>query len=78
MCKFHYIVFLLWLITVWDGIAGVGKITGSESYILDFWDFVHRFVFDFLFFWLIEAMTLKIVYGSIILDSFLELRQAHY
>ena len=57
--------------------CGVGKITRSESYILHFWDFVHRFGFDLLFFWLIEAIMLKIVYG-IILDSFGELRQAHY
>ena len=57
--------------------CGVGKITRSESYILHFWPFVHRFAFDLLFFWLIEAIMLKIVYG-IILDSFGELRQAHY
>ena len=57
--------------------CGVGKITRSESYILHFWPFVHRFAFDLLFFWIIEAMMLKIVYG-IILDSFGELRQAHY
>ena len=57
--------------------CGVGKITRSESYILHFWPFMHRFAFDLLFFWLIEAVMLKIVYG-IILDSFGELRQAHY
>ena len=57
--------------------CGVGKITRSESYILHFWTFVHRFAFDLLFFWLIEAIMLKIVYGMI-LDSFGELRQAHY
>ena len=57
--------------------CGVGKITRSESYILHFWPFVHRFAFDLLFFWIIEAIMLKIVYG-IILDSFGELRQAHY
>ena len=57
--------------------CGVGKITRSESYILHFWPFVHRFAFDLLFFWLIEAIMLKIVYGMI-LDSFGELRQAHY
>ena len=57
--------------------CGVGKITRSESYILHFWPFIHRFTFDLLFFWLIEAVMLKIVYG-IILDSFGELRQAHY
>ena len=57
--------------------CGVGKITRSESYILHFWHFIHRFSFDLLFFWLIEAIMLKIVYG-IILDSFGELRQAHY
>jgi len=57
--------------------CGVGKITRSESYILHFWPFVHRFAFDLFFFWLIEAIMLKIVYG-IILDSFGELRQVHY
>ena len=57
--------------------CGVGKITRSESYILHFWPFVHRFAFDLLFFWLIEAIMLKIVYGMI-LDSFGELRQEHY
>ena len=57
--------------------CGVGKITRSESYILHFWDFVHRFAFDLVFFWLIEAIMLKIVYG-IILGSFGELRQEHY
>ena len=57
--------------------CGVGKITRSESFILHFWHFVHRFCFDLLFFWLIEGIMLKIVYG-IILDSFGELRQAHY
>ena len=57
--------------------CGVGKITRSESYILHFWPFVHRFFFDLLFFWLIEGIMLKIVYGMI-LDSFGELRQAHY
>ena len=56
--------------------CGVGKITRSESYILHFWPFIHRFLFDLLFFWLIEAIMLKIVYG-IILDSFGELREAH-
>ncbi len=57
--------------------CGIGKITRSESYILHFWPFIHRFLFDLLFFWLIEAIMLKIVYG-IILDSFGELRQANY
>jgi hypothetical protein len=57
--------------------CGVGKITRSESYILHFWPFIHRFAFDLLFFWLIEAIMLKIVYGMI-LDSFGELRQEHY
>jgi hypothetical protein len=57
--------------------CGVGKITRSESYILQFWNFVHRFCFDLSFFWLIEGIMLKIVYGMI-LDSFGELRQAHY
>ena len=57
--------------------CGVGKITRSESYILHFWPFVHRFAFDLIFFWLIEGIMLKIVYGMI-LDSFGELRQAHY
>ena len=56
--------------------CGVGKITRSESYILHFWPFIHRFLFDLIFFWLIEAIMLKIVYG-IILDSFGELREAH-
>jgi hypothetical protein len=56
--------------------CGVGKITRSESYILHFWEFVHRFLFDLIFFWIIEAIMLKIVYG-IILDSFGELREAH-
>ena len=56
--------------------CGVGKITRSESYILHFWPFVHRFCFDLLFFWLIEVVMLKILYG-IILDSFSELRQTH-
>ena len=56
--------------------CGVGKITRSESYILHFWPFIHRFCFDLIFFWLIEVIMLKIVYG-IILDSFSELRQAH-
>ena len=56
--------------------CGVGKITRSESYILNFWPFIHRFLFDLIFFWLIEAVMLKIVYG-IILDSFGELREAH-
>ena len=57
--------------------CGVGKITRSESYILHFWPFIHRFAFDLVFFWLIEGIMLKIVYGMI-LDSFGELRQAHY
>ena len=57
--------------------CGVGKITRSESYIIHFWPFIHRFAFDLLFFWLIEAIMLKIVYGMI-LDSFGELRQEHY
>jgi hypothetical protein len=56
--------------------CGVGKITRSESYIIHFWPFVHRFFFDLIFFWVIEAIMLKIVYG-IILDSFGELREAH-
>ena len=56
--------------------CGVGKITRSESYILHFWPFIHRFFFDLLFFWIIEAIMLKIVYG-IILDSFSELKQEH-
>ena len=56
--------------------CGIGKITRSESYILHFWPFVHRFCFDLLFFWLIEVVMLKILYG-IILDSFSELRQTH-
>ena len=56
--------------------CGVGKITRSESYILHFWPFIHRFFFVFFFFWIIEAIMLKIVYG-IILDSFSELKQEH-
>ena len=40
--------------------CGVGKITRSESYIIHFWPFIHRFAFDLLFFWLIEAIMLFI------------------
>ena len=29
--------------------CGVGKITRSESYIVHFWPFVHRFLFDLFF-----------------------------
>jgi hypothetical protein len=77
MCKSLLYCFLTMVNNGMRWHCGVGKITRSESYILHFWPFVHRFAFDLVFFWLIEAIMLKIVYG-IILDSFGELRQAHY
>ena len=77
MCKSLLYCFLTMVNNGMRWHCGVGKITRSESYILHFWPFVHRFAFDLSFFWLIEAIMLKIVYG-IILDSFGELRQAHY
>ena len=76
MCKSLLYCFLTMINNGMRWHCGVGKITRSESYILHFWSFIHRFCFDLLFFWLIEVVMLKIVYG-IILDSFSELRQAH-
>ena len=76
MCKSLIYCFLTMINNGLRWHCGVGKITRSESYILHFWAFVHRFLFDLIFFWLIEAIMLKIVYG-IILDSFGELREAH-
>ena len=76
MCKSLLYCFLTMINNGMRWHCGVGKITRSESYILHFWPFIHRFCFDLLFFWLIEVIMLKIVYG-IILDSFSELRQAH-
>ena len=76
MCKSLLYCFLTMINNGMRWHCGVGKITRSESYILHFWDFVHRFLFDLIFFWIIEAIMLKIVYG-IILDSFGELREAH-
>ena len=76
MCKSLLYCFLTMINNGMRWHCGVGKITRSESYILHFWPFVHRFCFDLLFFWLIEVVMLKILYG-IILDSFSELRQTH-
>ena len=76
MCKSLLYCFLTMINNGMRWHCGVGKITRSESYILHFWPFIHRFCFDLIFFWLIEVIMLKIVYG-IILDSFSELRQAH-
>ena len=76
MCKSLLYCFLTMINNGMRWHCGVGKITRSESYILHFWPFVHRFCFDLIFFWLIEVIMLKILYG-IILDSFSELRQAH-
>ena len=76
MCKSLLYCFLTMINNGMRWHCGVGKITRSESYILHFWPFIHRFCFDLIFFWLIEIIMLKIVYG-IILDSFNELRQAH-
>ena len=76
MCKSLLYCFLTMINNGMRWHCGIGKITRSESYILHFWSFIHRFCFDLLFFWLIEVIMLKIVYG-IILDSFGELRRAH-
>ena len=76
MCKSLLYCFLTMINNGMRWHCGIGKITRSESYILHFWPFVHRFCFDLLFFWLIEVVMLKILYG-IILDSFSELRQTH-
>lgn len=57
--------------------AGIGKIVMSESGIIHVGAFIHRFFYDWAFFWLLEAVMLHIVFG-IILNSFGELRQAHY
>ena len=76
MCKSLLYCFLTMINNGMRWHCGIGKITRSESYIFHFWSFIHRFFFDLLFFWLIEVIMLKIVYG-IILDSFGELRRAH-
>ena len=76
MCKSLLYCFLTMINNGMRWHCGVGKITRSESYILHFWPFIHRFFFDLIFFWLIEVIMLKILYG-IILDSFSELRKAH-
>ena len=59
MCKSLLYCFLTMVNNGMRWHCGVGKITRSESYILHFWSFVHRFAFDLLFFWLIEAIMLK-------------------
>lgn len=53
---------------------GVGKVLRIDSAILHVKDYIHNYVFHFLFYLIIRVMMLKIVFG-IILDSFKELRE---
>ena len=77
MCKSLLYCFLTQINNGLRWHPGVGKVVRSESAIKHLWAFIHRFIHDLLFFWLLEAMMLHIIYG-IIIDSFGELRQAHY
>ena len=77
MCKSLLYCFLTQINNGLRWHPGVGKVVRSESAIKHLGAFIHRFIHDLLFFWLLEAMMLHIIYG-IIIDSFGELRQAHY
>ena len=77
MCKSLLYCFLTMINNGLRWHAGIGLKTRSESAFLHLADFIHRFIYDLLFFWLMEGVMLHIVFG-IILDSFGELRQAHY
>ena len=77
MCKSLLYCFLTQINNGLRRHAGVGRILRSESAFAHLGAFIHRFLYDLLFFWLMEGVMLHIVFG-IILDSFGELRQAHY
>ena len=77
MCKSLLYCFLTHINNGLRWHAGIGRIVRSESALLYPVSFFHRFIYDLLFFWLMEGVMLRSIFG-IILESFTEIRERQY